>query len=67
MRKNIAFYYLRDAIGFFFFFFWFITRRMALDKIMNKKNIAFYYLSHATMKKKELKKPINQLKHFKVN
>ena len=36
MKKNIAFYYLSDAIG-PFFFFWFIIRRIALDKTMNKK------------------------------
>ena len=36
------------------FFFWFIIRRIALDKTMNKKeNTAFYYLSDTTMKKKE--------------
>ena len=52
MKKNIAFYYLSDAID--LFFFWFIIRRIALDKTMNKKeNTAFYYLSDTTMKKKE--------------
>ena len=55
-----------------FFFFWFIIRRIALDKTMKKKYIALYYLKYIKghyyiFCLTNLKKPIHQLKHFKVD
>ena len=56
--KKIAFYYLSDATGLFsfLFFFWFIIRRIALDKTMNKRReycILLFKWCYNEKKKKE--------------
>ena len=47
------------------FFFWFIIRRIALDKTMNKKREYYILLSDATMKKEKENISFYYLKYIK--